>query len=592
MIKKVFHSLLALMAIMSSIACSDTETIADGGVKVPDGLNISETLLNNGLTVSKTGGETTISVQSKQAVQASSDQSWCTVTVGSTSQMMQVTPVKVSVAANSETDDRTANISITSGSESKTVKVTQKAFEGLVLKTTSIDLPAEGGPFTVELKANGAYTVETGDAWITQTKVKSMTDYTEQFTAAANPAAERTGSITFTRESIVEKLTVRQAAKKIAEISRNAMDIAPEMFPGWNLGNTMEATGEGLGCETSWQPTKTTKEIIDYVKQQGFKSVRIPCSWYIHSTDGKIDEAWIARVKEIIDFCIADGLYVLLNDHWDSGWIEVDGFTANRSKYEAVSEETIASKTETLKNLWTQIANYFKDYDEHLLFAGLNEPFQEYNLFNSRHKELTPILLRYNQAFVDAVRATGGNNAKRTLVVQGPATNISSACESYFSMPTDKADKALMVEVHYYDPWDFCGKEDNATWFWGSANHVSGSSHNATWGEEAYTKSQCEKMRKKFYDNGVPVIIGECGANWRKLSENQAEHDASVKAWFKCLYENAGNNGMIPMVWDINSTNQNGEKGILTIINRTSLSIFCQPALDGIKEGVAASQWK
>ncbi|MGM9699134.1 MAG: cellulase family glycosylhydrolase [Prevotella sp.] len=592
MIKKAFSSVVAFVAMLTCMACSDTETISDGGVNVPDGLNISENLLADGLTVSKTGGETTISVQSKKDVQASSDQAWCTVEVGSKSQTMQVTPVKVSVAANTETDDRAANITISAGGDSKTVKVSQKAFEGLILKTTSVELSADGGAFTVELQANGKYSVEINDGWISSANTKSMTSYTERFIADANPASERTGSITFTRESLVEKVTVKQAAKQIAAITRNAMDIAPEMYPGWNLGNTMEATGEGLACETSWQPTKTTKEIIDYVKSQGFKSVRIPCSWYIHTNNGKIDEAWIARVKEIVDYCIADGLYVLLNDHWDSGWIEVDGFTANRSKYEAVSEETIASKTETLKDLWTQIATYFKDYDEHLLFAGLNEPFQQYDLFNNRHKELTPILLRYNQAFVDAVRATGGNNANRILVVQGPSTSISSTCESYFTMPTDTPSKALMVEVHYYEPWDFCGQEDNATWFWGSANHVSGSSHNATWGEESYTKSQCEKMRKKFYDNGVPVIVGECGANWRKLSENQAEHDASVKAWFKCLVENSGNNGMIPMIWDINSTNQNGEKGTLTIINRTSLSIFCQPALDGIKEGVAASQWK
>ena len=228
------------------------------------------------------------------------------------------------------------------------------------------------------------------------------------------------------------------------------------------------------------------------------------------------------------------------------------------------------------------------NYDEHLLFAGLNEPFQDYNLFSTRHKELTPILNRYNQAFVDAVRATGGNNSARILVVQAPSTNIASACDESigFKMPTDAADKGLMVEVHYYDPYEFCLKADNATWFWGNGNHVSGSAHNATWGEESYTKSQFEMMRKKFYDNGVPVIVGECGVQWRELSENQTEHDASVKAWWKCIMENAKDNGIIPMVWDINSANRNGESGIMTIINRSNLSIFCQPALDGIKEGV------
>lgn len=594
MIKKFYLLILALVTIMTSSACSDTETISDGGVTVPDGLNIDEQLLSKGLTVSKTGGEVTISAQSKNAVNATSDQQWCTVTVGSASQMLSVTPVKVNVSPNTETDDRTATITITSGSESKAVKITQKAFEGLILKTTKVDIAAAGGEFKVELQANGDYKVDVNNAWITRSATRAMSSYTETFTASANIAAERTGTITFTRESIVETVTVTQEGAKNVGITRNAMDIAPDMYPGWNLGNTMEATGEGLACETSWQSTKTTQAIIDYVKAQGFKSVRIPCSWYIHSKDGKIDEAWIARVKEIVDFCISDGLYVLLNDHWDSGWIEVEGFTANKSKYEPVSEETILSKIDMLKNLWTQIATYFKDYDEHLLFAGLNEPFQEYNLFNNRHKELTPILLRYNQAFVDAVRATGGNNTARTLVVQGPSTNIASTCDDNvgFKMPDDAADKCLMVEVHYYDPWDFCLQTENATWFWGNGNHVSGSSHNATWGEESYTKSQCEKMRKKFYDNGIPVIVGECGAQWRELSENQAEHDASVKAWWKCIMENAGNNGMIPMVWDINHCNRGGESGTMTIINRANLSTFNQTALDGITEGVKAAQWK
>ena len=165
-----------------------------------------------------------------------------------------------------------------------------------------------------------------------------------------------------------------------------------------------------------------------------------------------------------------------------------------------------------LKTLWTQIANAFQNYDEHLLFAGLNEPFQSYDLFNGRHEELTPVLLKYNQAFVDAVRATGGNNANRTLVVQGPATNIASACESYFTLPTDAAAKRMMVEVHFYDPWNFCLlSDDNAVWFWGEGN--KGSGHNPTYnGNESAVKSAMQQLNQKFYANGVPVIIGEYGA--------------------------------------------------------------------------------
>lgn len=126
-----------------------------------------------------------------------------------------------------------------------------------------------------------------------------------------------------------------------------------------------------------------------------------------------IDQAWMNRVKEVVDYCINDGMYVVLNDHWDGGWLEEHIKDSNAA--------TIAKNKEILKTLWTQIANAFKDYDEHLLFAGLNEP-------NADNQAATNNLIQYNQAFVGAVRATGGNNARRVLVVQGPSTNIEHTC--------------------------------------------------------------------------------------------------------------------------------------------------------------------
>ena len=366
---------------------------------------------------------------------------------------------------------------------------------------------------------------------------------------------------------------------------------ASRMYPGWNLGNTLEATGG----ETDWQNTRTTKHIIDFVKAQGFRSVRVPCAWNVHSdAQGRIDPSWMARVKKIVRWCLDDSLYVVLNDHWDNGWIEVQGFSKSTSEFVPVDESVVSAKIARLKDLWTQIALEFKDFDEHLLFAGLNEPFQQYNLFHDHHQELTPILLRYNQAFVDAVRATGGYNAMRTLVCQGPSTSISSTTDSViaFTMPTDPAGAGhLMVEVHYYEPWDFCGVEENGKRFWGAEHHVSGNEYNCTWGEPAHPQNQFSRMKAKFFDEGYPAIIGEYGANWRQIDTFQAQHDASIKAWFKDVTQQAINNGCVPMVWDINSPNQQGEKGTMTIINRANLSVFCPWALEGIKEGVKASTW-
>ncbi|MGN0282271.1 MAG: cellulase family glycosylhydrolase [Prevotella sp.] len=466
----------------------------------------------------------------------------------------------------------------------------------LNISTTELMFGVEGGEATFTVQGGTAFVRSEAD-WLTVARISGDKKSSSFLvTCEKNQGEERQGTVLANLNGAYERIQVTQSGKIVKPEEsysfRTAKEIAKDMYPGWNLGNTMEATGDGLGAETSWQKTKTTQDIIDYVKSQGFKSVRIPCSWYIHSTNGKIDAEWMERVQEVVDYCINAGLYVVLNDHWDNGWIEVDGFSMSRDKYVKVDDATISEKSTMLKTIWTQIANAFQNYDEHLLFAGLNEPFQEYTLFNNRHAEVTPVLLKYNQAFVDAVRATGGNNANRSLVVQAPATSTSSACESYFTLPTDEADKRLMVEVHFYDPWNFAGQtDDNAVWFWGEGN--KGTGHNPTYnGDESYVKSVMQKLNQKFYANGVPVILGEFGAQWREIGDEQSLHDKSITAWYKSVVAEAGNNGVVPMVWDINSPNRGGKEGTMTIIDRSNKSIFNQPALDGITEGVKAASWK
>ena len=378
-------------------------------------------------------------------------------------------------------------------------------------------------------------------------------------------------------------------------MDRSAMDVVNDMSPGWNLGNTLEATTSwtggalwnnkgGLGAETGWQDTKTSQAVIDYVKSLGFKSIRIPCAWaYGHISDAStytIDAQWMARVKEVVDYCINDGLYVVLNDHWDGGWLE--------EKIKDSNAANIAQNKGILKLLWTQIANAFKDYDEHLLFAGLNEP-------GADNQASTNNLIQYNQTFVDAVRATGGNNAKRVLVVQGPSTNIDHTCNFMKGkMPNDVVPGKLAIEVHYYNPWQFWGMENDESWgkvfyYWGNGNHHSGSAHNATWGEEKDMKDQLQKMKTNFVDKGYPVVIGEFGANWRDISklsnENQDKHNASIKAHYKELHRLCKEmGGMVPMTWDINSRSQNGTKGTMTIVDRKNLTVYGKYALEGINE--------
>ena len=381
----------------------------------------------------------------------------------------------------------------------------------------------------------------------------------------------------------------------------NAIDIAGKMYPGWNLGNTLEGGGNdnnytnkgGLGAEKAWQGTTTTQTIIDFVAAQGFKSVRIPAAWVMgHITDGEegitIDADWMARVKEIVDYCINARLYVILNDHWDGGWIQ-------GTFKKDISASSIEKNSAKMKRLWTQIAEAFKDYDEHLLFAGLNEPEAE-------TEAQTEALIAYEQAFIDAVRATGGNNASRTLVLQGPNTSIELSSKWLdVSKFRDTAQNALMVEVHYYSPPQFTGvwegpNGDEPYYFWGAANHVPSGSYkkyNATWGEESYVREQFQMMKENFVDKGIPVVLGEYGANWREFSNSsiQKKHDASIWLFHKTINEEAIKRGIIPYVWDINNPNRYGTGGIMCIIDRSTPSVFDKNSLDGIMAGVAAAQW-
>ncbi len=390
-------------------------------------------------------------------------------------------------------------------------------------------------------------------------------------------------------------------------LDRSATEVINDMSPGWNLGNTLEATTSwtgaalwnnkgGLGAETGWQDTKTTQAIIDFVKSLGFKSIRIPCAWaFGHISNAatyEIDSQWMARVKEVVDYCINDGLYVVLNDHWDGGWLDDQMKDTNPATIEDQMKDTNPATIERNKTiltaLWTQIANAFKDYDEHLLLAGMNEPPAD-------NQTTTNNVIQYNQAFVDAVRATGGNNTRRILVVQGPSTNIYHTCDFMAGkMPTDVAEGKLAIEIHYYNPWQFWGMEKDESWgkvfyYWGQGNHLSGSSHNATWGEEEDMKNQLQMMKTNFVDKGYPVVIGEFGANWRDLSslpnESQEKHNASIKSHYRELHRLCKEmGGMVPMTWDTNYRNQEGTKGCMTIVDRKTLTVFGTYAMEGINE--------
>lgn len=349
-----------------------------------------------------------------------------------------------------------------------------------------------------------------------------------------------------------------------------AQEIAKRMHVGWNLGNTLEATCD----ENAWGAGKTSQKLIDSVKAAGFNTVRIPVSWFCHSdtVSNKINEKWIARVKEVVDYCIKDDLYVIINMHWDKGWLE--------NRINAANQKEVNKRQHIY---WTQIAKYFKNYDEHLLFAAANEP-------NAANAAQLDILMSYYQTFVDAVRETGGNNASRTIIVQGPETNIEKTLDLMNSLPKDKIQDRMMVEVHYYTPFQFCLMEKEAAWgkpfyYWGKDNHSKTDvEHNSTWGEEAMVDKLFGDLKTKYVDKGIPVILGEFGAYKRKLSapSDQILNEKSVEFYGKYVVKSALENGIIPYYWDIPNNLFNRDSG--QVLDRGILKAMMEGAKEARKK--------
>ena len=295
-----------------------------------------------------------------------------------------------------------------------------------------------------------------------------------------------------------------------------ALEATRLMGNGINLGNTLEACDNNVGIktntplsyETHWGQPKTTQAMIDGMKAAGFDTIRIPVAWMTNAThlyegDYTIDADYMDRVEEVVRYARKAGMYVIINDHWDGGWYGMFG---------SESAETRALAMEAYKGMWQQIAERFRDYSDYLIFESANEEL------GGRFDENSPLYCsdsvvtyltddeRYaltneiNQTFVDVVRATGGNNATRFLLIAGYSTNIDQTCDDRFQMPKDTVDSKLMVSVHYYDPWSYCGASSavSAT-KWGKVSDYE------------YMDQQLAKMTK-FTEAGYGVVIGEYGA--------------------------------------------------------------------------------
>ncbi len=295
-----------------------------------------------------------------------------------------------------------------------------------------------------------------------------------------------------------------------------SLELTRQMGNGANLGNTFEACDtnrpyeagrDPMVYEVTWGQPVTTQEMLTAMKAAGFDTIRIPVAWMTNATDlvngdYTIDPAYLARVKEVVDYARNADMYVIINDHWDGGWWGMFG---------SESAETRAFAMEAYKGMWRQIAAYFADYSDYLIFESANEElgarFDEDSCYCSDSVNTYldddaryALCNEVNQAFVDTVRASGGNNAKRFLLIAGYGTNIDQTCDSRFRMPADPAEDRLLLSVHYYDPWSYCG-----------ASSAAGAT---AWGirsDYEYMDAQLQKL-SKFVNQGIGVVIGEYGA--------------------------------------------------------------------------------
>lgn len=373
-----------------------------------------------------------------------------------------------------------------------------------------------------------------------------------------------------------------QAAKKDTTSFEdlNQSQIVEAMGPGWNLGNQLESVTDNVPEETNWGNPVITEKLIQSVKAAGFKSIRISVSYFAKIDDDKdytIDSKWLDRVQEVVDYCIKNDLYAVINIHGD-GYNTIDGswLLCNGKNQTEIKKK--------YKKVWKQIAERFKNYDEHLLFESMNEEFD--GSYSEPNKEYYQNINDYNQIFVDTVRKTGDNNTKRWLIIPGWNTNIDYTAGDYgFKLPTDqyrdksidKEEQRIMISVHYYSPWDFCGGENCVITQWG--NEADDPSKTSTTCDETYMKNQLNLMKTTFADKGYPVFIGEYGSIGKTSYDSENEY---YRAYFaRKLCQLSRKNGCIPMYWD------NGYNGVhgFGLFDRTTCEITQPVIIDAIMEG-------
>jgi aryl-phospho-beta-D-glucosidase BglC (GH1 family) len=359
-------------------------------------------------------------------------------------------------------------------------------------------------------------------------------------------------------------------AKQPRAFTHTSADLFKKVRLGWNLGNSLDVP-DG---ETAWGNPMASPELMSAVAKAGFGLVRIPITWTPRTgpaPDFTIEPSFFARVDEVIGYAHAAGLYSVIDLHHDGadGFKGAEWITLNDDQGKTTPENN-ALVMKRFVAVWSQIAKHFSAYGEELLFESMNEIHDGYGAPDPRH---FTFINELNREFVKVVRATGGNNAKRHLIVPGYNTNIDHTIKG-FELPKDPTPNRLGLSVHYYDPYLFALQAKTNTW--GAA-----SPGRDNWGQEDFVVTQFDKLKTTFIDKGVPVFLGEYGAT------HQADFADYQRYYVEYVTKAAIDRGILPVYWDNGGQGSGGEK--FGLMNRTNNTVLHPMLMEAMKRAATIS---
>ena len=530
---------LSVLAVMAAMACGQKEDPVQPIVKLV--AQPSE------LSFDATGGTQTLVVTSGTKPDISCSDKWITLSEGAFSSNSLTLQVKAEPFDG--TTARSTSIRIIGDKQSLMVPVKQDIPQvKLSADKTSVSFDRFGGEVLVTVTSSQQPSVTSDASWCGA--VAGSIDGKHQTSVSILAGANRTQD---TRKATVtiscgnEKVTVSvsgEAGQTPAVASTTALTpqlIYDTMAPGWNMGNHMDAISNGVSAETIWGNQKCTQATFDGVKAAGFKSVRICVTWQGHIGEApgyRLEEKWLGRVEEIVGYAEKAGLVAIVNTHHDeSYWLDIAKAWNNATQNEKVKDEIFT--------FWTQVANRFKDKGEWLIFESLNE-IQDggwgwSDAFKANPDAQYKVLNEWNQVFVDAVRATGGNNATRWLGVPGYAASPTFTIPG-FVLPRDYTSaNRLMVAVHDYDPYEYTIKDPMLPRF----GHTAAADKRPSGDNEAGLRWTFDQLKEAYTDKGLPVYLGEFGC-----SRHNPE-DIPYQKYYMEYFCKAAADHLFPMLlWD------------------------------------------